>query len=295
MAERDLLSELSNTVAAYLNTVQAIAECLQVACPEVGRPYHSRIARLRGRVAFEATPATIAESAKTLHAELAGFAAAAAGYLEAQNRELRQGIATLEQTAESLAKRAEFHGSRLRHLAVKMETADYPADPEQIKSMVQAQATALRNSIDSMTHDTASLIGQSRAAIGESAERLAHAQVTDDSTGTISRPEMERQIEARRAADVGFTPLHIELKGAVDDDVMRQAAVKLTSQFRHNDLLGRWGEREFLLLFQGNPDLAQTRAAQVLPSIGGDYTLDGGETVRIEAAICLMDMEPAAV
>ena len=294
MGERDLLSELSITVAAYLNLVQSIAECLEAACPEVGRPYHSRIMRMRGRVAFEATPKAITESVNALYAELAGYAVAASECMETQNRELRKGMATLAQTAESLAQRVEFHGSGLRHLAAKIENAEYPADPDQLKFRIQSQASALRQTIDSMTHDTASLIAMSREAIRESALRLARAQVTDDSTGTISRPEMERQIEARRAADVGFTPLLIELKGAVDEEVMRQAAAQIARQFRSNDLLGRWGEREFLVLFQGNLDLAQTRAAQVLPSIGGTYAADGGGTVQIDAAISTLDREPAA-
>ena len=100
--------------------------------------------------------------------------------------------------------------------------------------------------------------------------------------------------QARKAADVGFTPLLIELKGIVDEDVMRQCAAKLTGQFRHNDLLGRWGEREFLLLFHGNPDLAQARAAQVLPWINGAFADDGGGNGQVEVVFSLLDMEPAA-
>jgi len=293
MGDRDLLSDLSKTVAAYLNTVQAIAECLEAACPEVGRPYHSRIARLRARVAFEATPAAINDSAAALHAELAGYAVAASGYMEAQNRELRRGIATLEQAAEAIAKRVDFYGLNLRKLAAKIESMDNSTDPDQMKALALSQADALRNCIESMTHENASLIDSARAAIRESALRLTIAQVTDDATGTISRHEMERQIAARQAADAGFTPLLIELKGAVDDGVMRQAAAKLTSQFRHNDLLGRWGERQFMLLFQGNPDLAQSRIAQVLPWISGAYPVDGGGTVQIEAVASMLDKAPA--
>jgi GGDEF domain-containing protein len=293
MIERDLLSDLSKSVAAYLNTVQTIAECLESACPEVGRPYHARIMRLRARVAFEATPTAIHDSADALHAELAGYAVATSEYMQAQNRALRHAITTLEQAAETLAKRVDFYGSNLRQLASKIEAADYPADPEQLKEFVALQASALRNGVESMTHETASLLTKSRAAIHESALRLTHAQVTDDTTGTISRHEMERQIEARKNADIGFTPLLIEFKGAVDEDVMRQAAAKLISQFRHNDLLGRWGEREFLLLFQGNPDLAQARVTQVLPWISGAFAADGGGTVEIEAVVSVLDSEPA--
>ena len=253
MLERDYLADLSKAVAAYLNTVQAVGECLAVSCPEVGRPYRDRISRLRARVAFEATPDTITASAEAVQAELAGYSAATSGFLEGQNRELRRGIAVLEEAAETLAKRVEFYGSSLRDLAARIETAEYPADPVQLKFLAFAHATALRNCTEGLVHESTSLVAKSRSAIKESAIRLANAQLTDDATGTISRSEMERQIEAHSAADIGFTLLLFELQGSVDDEVMRQAAAKLGSQFRHNDLIGRWSEREFLILFRGNP------------------------------------------
>ena len=247
MGDRDLLSELSQTVAAYLNTVQVVSETIEAACPEVGRPYQKRIMRLRSRVAFEATPAAIHESADALHAELAGYASATSQFMQGQNRELRNGIAVLEQSAESLAKRVDYYASSLRQLAKRLEMAEQLAEAEDLRSLATTQAAALRNFVESMTHETASLLAKSRSAIHENAVRLANAQVTDDSTGVISRHEMERQIEARRNADVGFTAMRIAFAGPVDDDVMRQAAAKILSQFRHNDLLGRWSDNEFLL------------------------------------------------
>jgi GGDEF domain-containing protein len=295
MGQRDLLSELSQTVAAYLSTVQVVSETLEAACPEVGRPYHSRIMRLRSRVAFEATPAAIHESADALHAELAGYAAAASDYMDAQNRELRHGVAVMEKSVEELARRVDYYGSSLRQVVDRLESYDHAEESGNTDAPKPSHADALRTCIDCMTHETASLIAKTRSAIRENALRLAQAQVTDDSTGMLTKHEMERQIEARRRADVGFTLLLFELQGAVDDGVMKQAAAKLTSRFRHNDLLGRWSETEFLLLFQGDPGLAETRANQALPWINGAYAANDGGTIEIQASFQVLKREPAFV
>ena len=61
MRDPELVAELGKTVAAYLNTVKAVGECVAVSCPEVGTPYRDRILRLRGRAAFDATAAAISE------------------------------------------------------------------------------------------------------------------------------------------------------------------------------------------------------------------------------------------
>ena len=59
---------------------------------------------------------------------------------------------------------------------------------------------------------------------------------------------------------------------------------RVASQFRYNDLVCRWSEREFLVLFQGPLDVAQVRSAQVAPWVAGRYLLDNGEIADIRIA-----------
>ncbi|MEQ1946269.1 MAG: hypothetical protein ABL995_03720 [Bryobacteraceae bacterium] len=286
MGDRDLLSELGQTVAAYLKTVRAVSECVESACPEVGRPYHSRIMRLRSRVAFQATPQAIHESADALHTELQSYAMATSRFLDSQNSELRHSVTTLEQAAEKLALRVEHFATDLRRLADQIESGDLGADAGPL------YARALRGSVEAMAGESVALMTDARRSLHESGLRLADAQMTDDATGTVSRSEMLRQIQVRREADIGFTPMVITLGGEVDDAVMRQAAAKITSRFRHNDVLGRWGACEFLLLFQGEPGLAQYRMEQVLPFLSGVYSTAAGQAVDVDASAVILDSEP---
>ena len=74
---------------------------------------------------------------------------------------------------------------------------------------------------------------------------------------------------------------------------MKQAAVKLGTQFRHRDRIARWSEREFLVLFQGPPEVAESRAAQVARSLAGRYDLDSGVYVEITIQTRLTHQELA--
>src|ERR1700731_286713 len=122
--ERDYLAELSSSVACYLRTLTAVADCLGRACPDVGTSYRKRIGQMRARLSFEPTREAIKESVGTLEAELTDYAAVAAQYMSRHDIDVRCAILTLEDIGESMAHQSKVHGSRLQELAVRMETAD---------------------------------------------------------------------------------------------------------------------------------------------------------------------------
>jgi hypothetical protein len=60
---RDYLAELSTSVACYLTTLTAVADCLGEGCREIGTPYRKRIERLRARLSFQPTREALKQSA----------------------------------------------------------------------------------------------------------------------------------------------------------------------------------------------------------------------------------------
>jgi hypothetical protein len=109
---------------------------------------------------------------------------------------------------------------------------------------------------------------------------------------------MERCIEAIEARGESPVLLLFEFRAALPSEVAQQVAARLSSQFRHNDLISSWSDRRFVVLFQGPPEIAKMRAEQVEPWIGGRYLLDTGATLElvVEARLVeapLTDPEPA--
>jgi GGDEF domain-containing protein len=281
MKDTGQLDALHTAVNGYLTTLLAVSECLGVACPEVGGPYRHRLSRLRSRLAFDSSPEAIIESTAVVERELKDYSRKTANYITQHGVELRRTIEALEAIVKSVAQRQDFYGARLRQFAAQLETTPYPTDPEHLCEVVALQAAGLLGCVESMSHDTQSLVTRMRTELAGVTERLKDAEVTDRLTGLMNRREMERQIEQRKAAGADPVIVVFELSGDVRDEVAQQAAARLGSQFRHHDLLCRWTDYEFLVLFNGTREIAQSRTEQIVPWIAGRYLLDNGESVEI--------------
>jgi PleD family two-component response regulator len=138
-----------------------------------------------------------------------------------------------------------------------------------------------------MANDTESLVARMQTELAATTQRLKDAEVTDRLTGLMNRREMERQMEQRRAGGEEPVIIVFELSGDMRDEVSQQVAARLTSQFRHQDLICRWSDHEFLVLFAGTREIALSRTDQIVPWITGKYPLnDGGSTdIRAEAGL----------
>ena len=270
--EHDSLAELSTAVAAYLNLMAASADCLEQTYPDVGSVYRQRIHRLRSRVSFHATREAIKDSAETMQVELKDYAGVANRVLTQRSVELTRGILALGDMIENLAQRQQLFGDCLRQLAVQVENGG-----------AGGHAASLRLLVDAMGDESDALVSQMRRQMIELDQRLAGTASTDVITGLINRREMDRQIEAHKLHGSEFTLLHFELSGPMSDQVRRMAAGRLVTKFRHPEWIARWANNEFAVLFLGNPEIAQARAAEAVSCIEGRYKLENGETVLVSA------------
>jgi GGDEF domain-containing protein len=268
-------------VNCYLSTLLAIANSVGAACPEVGGLYRHRLNRLRKRLAFDSSPEALDESLATVETELNEFASRASTYVSRHGIELRSALSTLEEIVRSLAQRQDFYGARLRQFAGQMETTPYPTEAGHLEEVVALQVAGLLSCVESMSHETQSLVMRMRNELGAVEQRLQEFELTDPLTGLMNRREMERQIESKKNAGGPPVLLHIQLSGDVNAEVMQQVGSRLGSQFRHKDFVCRWTDTDFLVLFQGPPEIAQMRADQIVPWVAGKYRLDSGESVQI--------------
>lgn len=299
MSEDDPLKPLHTAVNCYLAVLQSVADTLAQACPAVGNPYRHRISRLRGRLAFDTNPAAMEESCGVVETELAEYSHRTALYVERHGVELRRGLAGLEEIVRTLAQRQDFYGARLRQFVAQMETTSYPTAPEHLAEVVALQAAGLLSCVESMSNDSRSLVDRMREELEQVEHRLSEAETTDPITGLMNRRELERRIEASSTEERVPTLLLFVFSCDLPDEAARQAGARLTGQFRHSDLIARWSEREFVVLFHGSPEIACARSAQIVPWIAGQYLLDGGGTLDLAVEARLVETaaiaEPEAV
>lgn len=294
MPDSDPLKTLHAAVHCYLSTIQTVADGLAEACAPIGGPYRYRLSRLRARLAFDANTTAIEESCAVVDAEIKEFAHKSSTYVARHGIELNRALKGLDEITRRMAERQEFYNTRLRQFAAEMEHAAYPADPAQLADLIALQVAGLMSCVESMSHESQSLMTRMRDEVAQVRERLKDAETTDPVTGLMNRREMTRRIEERRTQGESPTLLLFRFSQDLPDEAAQQVGARLGSQFRFNDLICRWTSREFLVLFQGPVETARSRSEQILPWVAGRYLLDNGETLELAAEATLVEAEAVA-
>ena len=281
----------------YLATLLATANALAQACPEVGGIYRHRLTRLRARVAFDSSPKALEESQAAVESEIKEYGAEASAYATNLTGELRSALGSLEELIHHLVQRQDFYASRLRNFAAQMEAAHYPGDPMAAQELMALQSAGLASCVDSMSHETQSLLARVREELTATEQRIKEAAMTDPLTGLMNRREMDRRIEAFQSLGAMPVMLHFRLIGEITEEVTAQVAARLASQFRHKDFIGRWTDTEFMVLFQGPAEVARARSERIVPWVAGQYVVDEGRMVEVGIEVALLEpaLEPSAV
>jgi GGDEF domain-containing protein len=291
MPEDPHLEALHRAVHCYHSALLATATCLGDACPEIGGFYRHRLTRLRSRLAFDSSPEALEQSCVAVEKELTEYAAKVSSYVAGHGELLRAAVAALAGVASSIGRRQDFYGARLHQFATQLETTAYPDNSEQLRELVALQAAGLHSCVESVTHEMQSLVGRMLQELAAAGHRLREAHVTDPVTGMMSRFEMQRQMDACKAAGAEPVLVLFHLTGEISDEIARQVAERLGSQFRHQDGISRWTETDFLVLFQGHAETAQARLEQIVPWVAGKYLLDNGGHVQIGVDAQLIQLE----
>ena len=280
--ERDVWAELSTAMAAYLRTMTATAECLEKAWPEIGAPYRTRIKGLHSRLSFDVTRAAIKESSETLEAELRDFGVVVNRAQTERTIDLERGILALREMMDAMSRQQHVYREHLRELAGQLATAAGTAsDPAQFSA-------ALVNLAETMKRETAPELTRMDREAASLSERLAGPPSIDPVTGLINAVEFERQVAAYQLNGTTFSLLLFRLGGPLGDQVMQQAASRLSTEFRRRDRVGRWRKNEFAVLFAGPPDRAEERALYTAARLEGPYGLVNGEVVHITAEVNIL-------
>jgi len=275
-------------VNCYLSAIQAAANSLGEACPEVGGPYRSRLNQLRARLAFDPTPEALEESCGTVENELRDYAAKASSFLGQARSKQKSTIFALDDIIQCLARKQEFYLDRLRQFALQMEATAYPCDPDYLTEIVALQVAGLRSCVEGLARETDALLGRTRSVLSALEQGIREVEITDTLTGLINQRELERLIEIRKASGQQVVLLEFHLTGDVVDEVAQEVASRLSLQFRHQDYLCRWSDADFRVLFAGTPETALARAEQIVPWVAGRYLLDNGESAQIGVEVQLI-------
>jgi GGDEF domain-containing protein len=156
-------------------------------------------------------------------------------------------------------------------------------------------AASLLSCSESMDNDSQSILSSMQDLLRGVESRLTAAEVVDPATGLMNRRELERRIETRQTGGDPVVRLlfDITFEGAESarPEVLRHVASRLTAQLRPEDLIARWSDTQFLILFNGSEQIAQRRGPQIAGLLSGRYALEQGP-VEVRASVALLDGLP---
>jgi GGDEF domain-containing protein len=240
--------------------------------------------RLRVRLEYDPNAEAVEESTEAARAELRDYAHQSAVYVERHGAELRRATEVLLESVRALSQKQDFYCARLRQFSTQMETTPYPQDPEHLADVVSMQAAGLKNCVESLSHEWQSLLTRMKLELVEAERRIAEAETTDPVTGLMNHREMERQLEQHRVSGDPGTLLLFTINPGLPDDVIQQVGSRLMGQFRHKDRVSRWSGSEFLVLFRGEQEVAESRSEEIVDWVGGRYLADNGDQIEVQVS-----------
>jgi diguanylate cyclase (GGDEF)-like protein len=291
---------------SYLSALLALSRMVSELCPQVGAPYEDRILRLRRRLAFDATPANLAETRASLEADLADYTSKARSYWCTVWDEAHDMLVVAKENAETLAARQEFFAGRLCQFADDMEQAVLHEDIEQLHAAFALQAAGLRECVDAMTREMNGLLSRFTARLNGLERGFGAIRAGETPRAEfLDRGDMGRILDnpGRSLADYGFVIFQIDqlaeirktLGRAAGDQVVREFGQRLLDRIRATDHVVRWSDDQFLAVINGSPHDARNRTAQIHFWLEGRYPVLAGDQpghVDLTVQIRYVDPEP---
>jgi len=291
---RDPLTESS--LSGWSTSLLAMAQCAERAVPGLGQELKQKLAEARQSLANPVTPDLLLETSATVEQELAGWADRASEHHAASVQEIREIIAVVSRTGDSVARRDQNYVQQMGDLNGRLQALARLESLPVIRKSILESARALKACVEKMAEEGRESTRKLAGEVAEYRRRLEESErisALDPLTQLANRRAFEKSLAGRMGAKQNFSVIMMDLNGfktvndryghAAGDDLLRQFAIELRSQFRPGDLLARWGGDEFVAIVAMPLDESKARVEQIRRWALGDYKIKtGGATVKVD-------------
>ncbi|HYA35140.1 MAG TPA: GGDEF domain-containing protein, partial [Candidatus Binataceae bacterium] len=233
-----------------------------------------------------ASPELVAETEQRFEHELEAWGQRATKFYKEKTDEVKEVLQLVAKAAAQVAERDARYGQQLGTLSDRLHSTMQLDDLTAIRQSLAQNVDDLKTYVTKMTHESQESVAQLRAKVVfyetrlEEVERIAFQ---DGLTGLANRRSLERQLDFRITQGLAFNVIYLDLNGfkpindrlghAAGDDLLKQFAAELKSAFRANDAVGRLGGDEFLVIADGDFQVAEERVERIERWVNGAYTL----------------------
>jgi len=268
----------------------AIGDCAGRAVPNLGGELNRKMTGIQKTLLQPVTTALLTKSNQQARTELSKWADVAESHHQDIQRELREIVSTIAAAAESVSERDEKYAREIGDLTSRLGSIAEQSDLVAMRRSIVESTRALKSCVTRMAEDSKASVNVLTAQVREYRTRLEEAErvsLTDPLTSLANRRAFEKHLEARVSARKPFCLIMIDLddfKGVNDrfghlagDDLLKQFASELKSQFTPAETVGRMGGDEFIVVMAGSIDDAQARVEGVRKWALGEYKISTGD------------------
>ena len=229
-------------------------------------------------------------------------------YFLRKTAEVKEMLTELASTSEAIGKRDKRYTQQFQEITSNLQTIAQLDDLGRIKGSVLRSAGELRGCVDRMVlegHETISHLEASLASHRVALEQAQELATLDPLTGLYNRREVEDRIIRKVNAQTPFCVVLIDLNnfkrinsehGSIaGDELLRQIAQELRMASRNQDILGRWGGDEFVMVMDGSYTATRVKIQRMRPWVFGTYELElSGNRVKtvVSAAVGMAEWSP---
>jgi diguanylate cyclase (GGDEF)-like protein len=297
-------------VESYRAVLKAIGKGAVGACPAPGRDLDRALTGLEGQLSVHATPDAVKRTRQLVTAALERWSSSTAAHLKGKADEVKELLIMLARTAESVGKRNERYVTQFTGLTADLEAIADLDDLTLIRSSLIKKARELKSCVDQMAQDGAQSLEQLRSKVSDYEDKIETVEqlaLEDALTGVANRRGVEARMELNMSEDRPFCVVILDLDQfklvndkyghVAGDDLLKKFAQELRTSVRVEDLVGRWGGDEFMVVL--NRDMAGARAQieRIREWVFGDYTIETGadkatQKICIAASVGLAQWRP---
>ncbi|HVV46723.1 MAG TPA: GGDEF domain-containing protein, partial [Bryobacteraceae bacterium] len=277
--------ELAKTaVRGYPVILASIAKAGAQAVPHLAGDLQHKLTVLHENLSADTTPGEIVELQQGVVRELSEWGESAAKHARDHAKEVREIMVAVTAAAAAVGERDQRYSTQFGGMTQKLNAIARLEDVSSLRRSVLQCASELKTAIRKMAEEGEQSLSQLRAEVANYRVRLAQSQereAADPLTGLANRREIEAQIEERIAWKGVFSLAFLDLNGfkrindvhghVAGDDLLKQFATELKAPIRANDLVGRWGGDEFVVIVDGSLEEAQVRLDRIRQWAFGEY------------------------
>jgi diguanylate cyclase (GGDEF)-like protein len=299
---------LPAALAAYRSALLEMGNCSQDACPALGEGLKQSLVKLEAEVSEAMSRVAVEATEKQVQEQLQGWGRATARHYQEKTDEVKDLLLVMARTAESVGARDQRCAGQMHEVTARLTTIASLEDLTEIRVSIKKSAAELKTSIERMAEEGKAALAQLHAEVSNYQAKLEKAETLafrDSLTGLRSRLCVESQIERRVGSDARFCVAIIDIDAfkkvndahghLTGDELLKQFALELKSACRANDLIGRWGGDEFIILLDYGLAEASAQIERLGKWVCGNYELPGRTGVkklRVDASIGLAEHVP---